>query len=108
MRNLYLEKLVEHLEAREWEERDIKPLVRMIGHNALTSFQTSLALLEYQQMVDERIEAEAHYDNVFNPNQGSLYEYGLADREGEALEQGQCPRLEVTDTAQQYFNQHRQ
>lgn len=100
MRNLYLEKLVEHLEAREWEERDIKPLVRMIGHNALTSFQTSLAILEYQQMVDERIEAEAHYDNVFNPNQGSLYEYGLADREGEALP----PRLEVTDTAQTNFN----
>lgn len=100
MRNLYLEKLVEHLEAREWEERDIKPLVRMIGHNALTSFQTSLAILEYQQMVDERIEAEAHYDNVFNPNQGSLYEYGLADREGEALP----PQLEITDIAQTNFN----
>lgn len=86
--NRHREALTSHLEARNWTERDIQPLIRMIGTTALTSDQGALRILEYQQAIDERIEAEAHYDNVFNPNQGSLYEYGLADREGEALDPG--------------------
>ena len=88
--NRHREALTSHLEAREWTERDIQPLIRMIGTTALTSDQGALRILEYQQAIDERIEAEKQHDEVFV--QPELFE--------------ETPSLEVTDISQEFFNRH--
>lgn len=99
--NRHREALTSHLEARDWTERDIQPLIRMIGTTALTSDQGALRILEYQQAIDERIEAEQQHDEVFVGNyQPTLFE------ESEALEPGFKQRLEVTDLAQADFGRH--
>lgn len=89
--NRHREALTSHLEAREWTERDIQPLIRMIGTTALTSDQGALRILEYQQAIDERIEAEKQHDEVFI--QPPLFD--------------EPPHLEVTDISQEFFNRHR-
>ena len=88
--NRHREQLTSHLEAREWTERDIQPLIRMIGTTALTSDQGALRILEYQQAIDERIEAEKQHDEVFI--QPPLFD--------------EPPHLEVTDISQEFFNRH--
>lgn len=88
--NRHREALTSHLEAREWTERDITPLLRMIGTTALTSDQGALRILEYQQAIDERIEAEKQHDEVFI--QPPLFD--------------EPPHLEVTDISQEFFNRH--
>ena len=88
--NRHREALTSHLEAREWTERDIQPLIRMIGTTALTSDQGALRILEYQQAIDERIEAEKQHDEVFI--QPRLFD--------------EPPHLEVTDISQEFFNRH--
>ena len=88
--NRHREALTSHLEAREWTERDIQPLIRMIGTTALTSDQGALRILEYQQAIDERIEAEKQHDEVFI--QPPLFD--------------EPPHLEVTDISQEFFNRH--
>jgi len=97
--NRHREALTSHLEARNWTERDIQPLIRMIGTTALTSDQGALRILEYQQAIDERIEAEKQHDEVFvGDYQPTLFE------ESEALEPGFKQRLEVTDLMQSDFD----
>ena len=88
--NHHREQLTSHLEARDWTERDITPLLRMIATTALTSDQGALRILEYQQAIDERIEAEKQHDEVFI--QPPLFD--------------EAPHLEVTDISQEFFNRH--
>lgn len=80
--NKHEQRLVSHLEAREWDDRHIREFVRLVGHNACMSFQTALGVLEYAQAVDEMVEAEKEHDRVFGDYQPSLFE------ESEALEPG--------------------
>ena len=62
----------------------------MIATTALTSDQGALRILEYQQAIDERIEAEKQHDEVFI--QPPLFD--------------EPPHLEVTDISQEFFNRH--
>lgn len=61
-RNEYLERLQEHMEEREWTNEDKEHFLHMIGHSALLSTQSALSVLEFQQLTDERIEAEKEHD----------------------------------------------
>lgn len=81
------EALIEHLTEREWHPKEVESFVRMIGHSALESYQSALNILEYQQAVDEQVQAEKQCDEVF-AGQGRLFE------ESEALEPGFIQRLE--------------
>jgi len=83
-RDEYHERVLENLEEREWTQEDKDHFFHMIGHSALMSNQGVLAVLEFQQAVDERIEAEKKYDALFV----------------------ECPVLERTDLAQQEFNRN--
>lgn len=87
MENRHLEKLTSHLAEREWNEQEINSFVSMIGRSALSSYQSALNILEYQQAVDEQVQAEKQCDEVF-AGQGRLFE------ESEALEPGFIQRLE--------------
>lgn len=63
--DFHLDKMEAHLELREWNGAQIDGFVRMVGNNALMSYQTVNAVLEYQQAVDEQIAAEKKCDEVF-------------------------------------------
>lgn len=65
-RNEYLERLQEHLDEREWTAEDKEHFLHMVGHSALLSTQSALSVLEFQQLTDERIEAEKQHDQVFS------------------------------------------
>lgn len=52
------EALIEHLTNREWHPKEVASFVRMIGHSALSSYQSALNILEYQQAVDELVQAQ--------------------------------------------------
>jgi hypothetical protein len=64
-RNEYFERLQDHLIEREWSEEQILNLAHRIGHSALMSHEGVLEVLEYQQEVDEGIQAKKEYDRVF-------------------------------------------
>ena len=83
------EALIEHLQEREWHPKEVESFVRMIGHNALSSYQTALTILEYQQAVDELVQAEKSHDEVFIQPLPEV-----------------APRLEITNISQQFFNRH--
>ena len=59
------ELLIHHLEERDWTEEDRLHFLRMVGRSTLLSAQSALAVLEFQQATDERIQAEKDYDEVF-------------------------------------------
>lgn len=91
-KDIYKEQIIEHLEQREWNEREINGLLRMIGSSALMSEQGALNILLYQQATDETIEASKQHDEVFI--QDSLFEPTVY----------QDPLiLEATDSYNQYF-----
>lgn len=73
--NHWHEALIDHVTEREWTDEDIAHLSHMIGHSALMSEQGVLAVLEFQQAIDERIEAEKQFDEVFVP--GAQQGYGV-------------------------------
>lgn len=56
------EQLKDHLNEREWTREDQEHFLHMIGRSALLNCQNALAVLEYQQATDERIEAEKEHD----------------------------------------------
>lgn len=62
---VHYEALRSHLEDREWSEVQIANLLHKIGRNALLSAQSTLEVLEYQQAIDEQIEAEKEVDEVY-------------------------------------------
>jgi len=80
--NHHEEALVEHLTHREWSESQIEAFSRDIGRSALMSHEGVLRVLETQQQIDEQIESEKKYDELFV-----------------------CPQIERTDVAQEYFQQ---
>ncbi len=88
--HLYHELLIHHLEERDWSEDDRLHFLRMVGRNTLLSAQSALAVLEFQQATDERIQAEKDYDEVFC--QPTLFDHP--------------PIIEATDISQEFFNQH--
>jgi hypothetical protein len=63
--NFWHEALIDHVTEREWSQEDIAHLSHMIGHSALMSEQGVLAVLEFQQVTDERIQAEKDCDKTF-------------------------------------------
>lgn len=75
--------LIEHLENREWSQSQIEAMSRDIGHSALMSHEGVLRVLETQQQIDEQIQAEKRYDELFV-----------------------CPQIERTEIAQQEFNRN--
>jgi len=87
---LYHELLIHHLEERDWTEEDRLHFLRMVGRSTLLSAQSALAVLEFQQATDERIQAEKDYDEVFC--QPTLFDHP--------------PIIEATDISQEFFNQH--
>lgn len=64
-RDEYYERLVEHLQEREWSDVQIINLTHKIGHSALMSHEGVLEVLEFQQEVDEGIQAQKDHDRVF-------------------------------------------
>jgi len=64
-RDEYQERFVEHLHEREWDEVQILELSRQINRSPLLTYASALAILEYQQEVDEGIEAKRKYDELF-------------------------------------------
>ena len=58
----FVQDLHSHLEEREWSDVQIVNLLHKIGRNALLSAQSTLEILEYQQAIDEQIEAEKEVD----------------------------------------------
>lgn len=84
----YREALAEHLTEREWHPKEVESFVTMIGRSALSSYQSALNILEYQQAVDEQVQAEKQHDTVFMPEQPTLFD---------------TPQLEVTDVTQAHF-----
>lgn len=62
MRDIYHERLVEHLTEREWSPEQIHRLSRTIARSALMSAEGVLEVLEYQQGVDEEIAAKKEHD----------------------------------------------
>lgn len=65
--NIWHERLQEHLNHREWSQEDKDHFAHMVGHSALMSEQGVLAVLEFQQATDERIQAEKDFDTTFHP-----------------------------------------
>lgn len=65
--DFHRERLVEHLQEREWTQEDIEHFTHMVGHSALLSSESAMFVLEFQQATDERIQAEKDYDEVFVP-----------------------------------------
>jgi hypothetical protein len=63
-RNEHFEKLQEHLLEREWSEEQVINLANKVGR-LLMSHEGALEILEYQQEVDEGIQAKKEYDRVF-------------------------------------------
>jgi len=90
-RNEYLERLQEHMDEREWSEEDKEHFLHMVGHSALLSTQSALSVLEFQQLTDERIEAEKQHDQVFSGD-------GWGNGRG-------VPVIERTVIAQDFFEQ---
>lgn len=80
-RNEYLERLQEHMDEREWTDADKEHFLHMVGHSALLSTQSALSVLEFQQLTDERIEAEKEYDQTFFPNDSdpSFVQHGFEE-----------------------------
>lgn len=78
-KDIYREQIVEHLEQRDWSEREINGLLRMIGSSALMSEQGALNILLYQQTTDEIVEASKKHDEVFI--QDSLFNPTIYQRE---------------------------
>lgn len=60
--NDYIQDLTDHLEEREWSNVQIVNLLQKIGRNALLSCEGVLDVYEYQQEIDEQIEAEKEFD----------------------------------------------
>ena len=56
------QQLVDHLDEREWSDVQIANLLQKVGRNALLGSQSVLEVLEYQQSIDEQIEAEKEHD----------------------------------------------
>jgi len=90
--NYWYGELVKHLEEKEWSDVQITNLAMKIGRSTMFSCEAALGLLEYVSSVDESIEAEKKYDEVFsdapvfNKEQAQqMIEYTLFDHEGEAL-----------------------
>lgn len=73
--DFFKERLVEHLQEREWTQEDIEHFTHMVGHSALLSSESAMFVLEFQQATDERIQAEKDYDEVFVP--GAQQGYGV-------------------------------
>lgn len=86
--NHYHEQLIEHLDERKWSDEDKQNFLHMIGRSALMSTQGVLAVLEYQQATDERIEAERRFDEAFVPGiPQDFFEAGY-DSEGRYINPG--------------------
>jgi hypothetical protein len=90
--NYWYGELVKHLEEKEWAEVQITNLAMKIGRSTMMSCEAAVELLEYVKDVDEQIAAQKERDEVFatapvfNREQAlQLFEYKLADTEGEAL-----------------------
>jgi hypothetical protein len=66
-RDIWHERLVEHLQEREWSDVQIINLTHKIGHSALMSHEGVLEVLEYQQSIDEQIQAEKDFDKTYHP-----------------------------------------
>lgn len=80
--NHHEQALLEHINEREWTQEDKDHFLHMIGRSALMSHEGVLRVLETQQQIDEQIQAEKRYDELFV-----------------------CPQIERTDVAQEYFQQ---
>jgi hypothetical protein len=93
--NVYFERLVEHLEEREWADIQIVNMTHLIGRSALLSCEGVLRVLELQQEVDEEIAAQKECDRWAIGR-----EFGM-DAEGEAL----LPRVIPQDFFEQRFNE---
>ena len=76
-------------------------LAEAIARHALLCVESAEWLQRRVDQLDELTRAEIDSDRVFI-KQPTLFEYNLADREGEALP----PRLEITDTAQADFDRN--
>jgi len=90
--NYWYGELVKHLEDKEWSDVQINNLAMKIGRSTMLSCEAAVELLEYVQNIDEEIAAQKEYDAVFNTapvfnreQALQLFEYNLADSEGEAL-----------------------
>jgi hypothetical protein len=68
---------------REWSEEQVINLAHKIARSALLSHEGVLMVLEFQQEVDEGIEAQKKYDELFV-----------------------CPVIEGTDLAQESMQRH--
>lgn len=66
--DFHRERMVEHLQAREWTQEDIEHFAHMVGHSALLSSESAMTVLEFQQATDERIAAEKQFDETFAPD----------------------------------------
>lgn len=86
----YRERMVEHLQAREWTQQDIEHFAHMVGHSALLSSESALFVLEFQQATDERIEAEKAFDAVFIEgwdDQGNYHNFVPGAQQGYGVEE---------------------
>lgn len=104
----FYQDLYSHLEAREWSDIQIVNLMQKIGRSSLLSCEGVLGVLEYQQAIDEQVEAEKEYNRwaigrefgVFTPEEFQRTEryqqtYDLPDDEGEALEPWETLRQSI-------------
>jgi hypothetical protein len=72
--NQWLNALHEHLEHREWSGVQIVNLTHKIGRSALLSCEAVLEVLEYQQEIDEYIQAQKDHDKAFSKHDPTVYE----------------------------------
>jgi len=64
-KNEHFEKLQAHLLEREWSEEQVINLANKVGR-LLMSHEGALEILEFQQEVDEGIQAQKDFDAVYN------------------------------------------
>lgn len=73
----YFERLQDHLVEREWSEEQVINLAHKIARSALLSHEGVLMVLEFQQEVDEGIEAKKSHDRVFLEDSSEAIESGV-------------------------------
>lgn len=75
MEKEYPVRLYEHLDEREWTADDMNRIARLIASTDLIGEQVVLEVLEIQQDVDERIDAEIQHDRwALGRDYGRTYE----------------------------------
>lgn len=56
------QQLVDHLDEREWSDVQIANFLQIVGRSALLSAESVLQVLNYQQQIDENIQAQKDLD----------------------------------------------